>query len=496
MAAALTGRLRGRPRLGRHHQPHLDAATFDLVQATYQQIFVPRDGRSYCYLEKFDDTAKGFSTRRNRCLLPGEMAAKVLAPGVWVGHRARADVRYVAFDIDAGSPYLAPACLEQLETELERAGLPTVRIRSSCRGGIHLYAVLPSAVQREEAHWVARVVVERLGWKPGQGALELFPSTSRYSHGTNPKYFARCQGLRLPGQQGSALWAGGRWVEEPLAIWNELKAALVMADTSADFEALQREAQVLREQHRRPSWFGRVPAGSTRTVGTIRHNIRWTGPSQSNDLLGRLTNVAYMAGHNGSAEQLAQAVEHLALRASGFSQWASDHTRTDLRAWCLRWAKCCLRKPPEVSRKASNDPGRNERLARQARVAVIEGAIRAARAAGAEAFRWSERVAATFLGISRTTFRKLKQLWRLRLTAAIYAVPKTGTDLSQQGVPVLLSSGRKPRLFSRKNKPLDLVPPVASAEKVPWGVPISTQPGLHCFLHGKSSTGRGSVRDP
>lgn len=496
MAAAPAGRLRGRPRLGRHHQPHLDAATFALVQATYQQIFVPRDGRSYCYLEKFDDTAKRFSTRRNRCLLPGEMAAKILAPGVWVGHRARADVRYVAFDIDAGSPYLAPACLEQLETELERAGLPTVRIRSSCRGGVHLYAVLPSAVQREEAHWVARVVATRLGWTIKAGHLELFPSHTRYRAGNDPKNFQLCQGLRLPGQEGSALWAGGRWVEEPLAIWYELKAALVMAETLAGssdaFEQLQKDAQELREQHRRPSWFGRVPAGSTRTVGTIRHNIRWTGPSQSNDLLGRLTNVAYMAGHNGSAEQLAQAVEHLALRAPGFSQWASDHTRADLRAWCLRWAKCCLRKPPEVSRKASNDPGRNERLARQARVAIIDGAIRAARAAGAEAFRWSERVAATFLGIARSTFRKLKQLWRLRLTAAIYAAPKTGTDPCQQGGQVLLPSGRKPRLFSRKNKPLDLVPPVAPAEKVPWGVPISTQPDLHCFLHGESS----SVRDP
>ena len=134
MAAAPAGRLRGRPRLGRHHQPHLDAATFELVQATYQQIFVPRDGRSYCYLEKFDDSAKGFSTRRNRCLLPGEMAAKILAPGVWVGHRPRADVRYVAFDIDAGSPYRPGAQLDQLEVELERAGLPVRSIQLAGKG--------------------------------------------------------------------------------------------------------------------------------------------------------------------------------------------------------------------------------------------------------------------------------------------------------------------------------------------------------------------------
>jgi hypothetical protein len=403
------------------------------------------------------------------------MVAKILAPGVWVGHRPRADVRYVAFDIDAGSPYLGLACLQQLEAELERVGLPTVRIRSSHRGGIHLYGLLPAAVHREEAHWIARAIATRLGWGIKAGQLEVFPSTSRYSHGTNPKQFARCQGLRLPGQEGSALWAGGRWLEEPLAIWHELGAALVMAETSVAFTQLQREAQALREQHRSPSWFGRrVAAGSTSTVGTIRHNIRWTGPAQSNELLGRLTNVAYMAGHT-TAEQLAQAVEQLALGAPGFSQWASDHTRADLRAWCLRWARSCIRKPPEVSRCPSNDPGRNERLARQARVAVIEGAIRAARTAGAEAIQWSERVAATFLGIARSTFRKLKRLWLIRVTAEVYAAPRpAGTDPSQQGLAVSGPSGRKPRLFSRKIRSLDSVPPVAPAETFPCGVPVPT----------------------
>lgn len=63
MAAASTGRLR----LGRHLQPQRDAATFDLVQATYREIFVPRDGRSYCYIEKHEALGD-FQTRRNRCL--------------------------------------------------------------------------------------------------------------------------------------------------------------------------------------------------------------------------------------------------------------------------------------------------------------------------------------------------------------------------------------------------------------------------------------------
>jgi hypothetical protein len=476
MAAAPAGRLRGRPRLGWHHQPHLDAATFELVQATYQQIFVPRDGRSYCYLEKFDDSAQGFSTRRNRCLLPGEMAAKILAPGVWVGHRARADVRYVAFDIDAGSPYRPEERLDQLEAELERAGLPTVRIRSSHRQGVHIYAVLPFPLQREEAHWLARAVVERLDWKPGQGALELFPSHTRYRPGNDPKTFSLCQGLRLPGQEGSALWTGCRWAEEPELQWQELAAALVMAEPSAAFAELQKEAQALREAARKPVRFLKA-AATAQPVGTIRHKVRWTGPSQSNGHLGRLVNAAYLAGHHGSAEQLAGTTRLLALRAPGFAEWASEDTRADLTDWCRRWAKCCLRKPPQARQGGSNDPGRNQRLAREARVAVIDGAIHAARLAGMEALQWSERTAAAFLGISRNTFRKLKHLWTIRVMAAVTRAPRPGgSDRPQQGGGRSLLRCCQPWLFSFKSTSLDSVPPAASAEPVPWGVLPSTQP--------------------
>ena len=464
MSAAPTGRLRSRLRLGRHQQPHRDAATFDLVQAAYAQIFVPRDGKSFCFIQK-DEAAGDFHTRRNRCVLPGEMVAKILAPGVWVGHRARADVRYVAFDVDAGSRYLEPAQLDSLEAELDHLGLPVVRLRSSDSGGVHLYALLPEATHKETAHWLARAITNRLGWTLAPGQLEVFPSSSKYTLEANPKRFARCHGLRLPGQEGSALWAGGGWVEEPLAVWQELAAALEVSDetgASGAYVELCEEAQQLRQQHRSPSWFGRrvIRGGG----GTIRHNIHWTGPGQSNGLLGRLANAGYMAGHT-TVEALAQVVEELALAAPGFMEWASEDTRVGLTAWCRRWAECCIRKPPTTGgrRAASADPGRNERLAREARVAVIDGALRAAKAVGADALRWSERTAAAFLGMARGTFRKLKQLWVIRLSAAVYAAPKpVGPDPSQQGFRVAVASCRKRRLFSSKNTSLDSVSPATA----------------------------------
>jgi len=475
MAAAPTGRQWGRRRLSRHLQPQRDAATFDLVQATYREIFVPRDGKSYCFIEK-NEALGSFQTRRNRCLLPREMAARILEPGIWVGQRARADVRYLAFDIDAGSPYRPEARLDQLEAELEGAGLPTVRIRSSHRQGVHIYALLPFPLQREEAHWLTRAVVERLGWKSGQGVLELFPSHTRYRAGNNPKTFALCQGLRLPGQEGSALWTGSRWAEEPELQWQELAAALELAEPSAAFAELQKEAQVLREAVRKPARF--LKASTTaQPVGTIRHKVRWTGPSQSNAHLGRLVNAAYLAGHHGSAEQLAGTTRLLALRAPGFSQWASDDTRADLTGWCRRWAECCIRKPPQARKGGSDDPGRNQRLAREARVAVIDGAIRAARAVGMEALQWSERTAAAFLGISRNTFRKLKQLWAIRVTVAATAAPRPGgLDLSQQGFAFLPPLAGQSWLFPEKSKSLDFIPPAASAEPAARGAPAPTQP--------------------
>jgi hypothetical protein len=477
MAAAFTGRLRGRLRLGRHLQPQRDAATFDLVQATYREIFVPRDGRSYCYIEKHEELGD-FQTRRNRCLTARQMAQRILTPGVWVGHRARADVRYLAFDIDVGSPYRPEAQLDQLEAELEGAGLPTVRIRSSHRQGVHIYAVLPFSLQREDAHWLARAVVERLGWKPGQGVLELFPSHTRYRAGNDPKTFSLCQGLRLPGQEGSALWTGSRWADEPELQWQELAAALDVSKVSGatpEFDALQQQAQALRQAARQPVRLLKA-AATAQPLNAIRHKVRWTGPSQSNGHLGRLVNAAYLAGHNGSAEQLAGTTRLLALRAPGFSEWASDHTRADLTDWCRRWAECCIRKPPRASRASSDDPGRNQRLARLARVAVIDGAIRAARMVGMEALQWSERTAAAFLGISRNTFRKLKQLWAIRVTAASTAASgPSGSDPHQQGFVCCLLLPSKSWLFSRNNSSLHLVPPVASAKPVPCGVLVPTQ---------------------
>jgi len=282
----------------------------------------------------------------------------------------------------------------------------------------------------------------------------------------------------LPGQEGSALWTGSRWADEPELQWQELAAALdvsMVSGATPEFDALQQQAQALRQAARQPVRLLKA-AATAQPLNAIRHKVRWTGPSQSNGHLGRLVNAAYLAGHNGSAEQLAGTTRLLALQAPGFAEWASEDTRADLADWCRRWAKCCLRKPPQARQGGSNDPGRNQRLAREARVAVIDGAIRAARAVGMEALQWSERTIAVFLGISRNTFRKLKQLWAIRVTAAATAAPRpVGSNPSQQGAsgPLLLVG--QSWLFSVKNEFLDLTSPEASAEPVARGAPASTQ---------------------
>jgi hypothetical protein len=67
--------------------------------------------------------------------------------------------------------------------------------------------------------------------------------------------------------------------------------------------------------------------------------------------------------------------------------------------------------------------------------AAVNGGNREARKAGAQALRWSERAAETVLEIARSTFRSLKRLWSIRVTAAAHLWPgAAGTDRARQKV--------------------------------------------------------------
>jgi hypothetical protein len=145
----------------------------------------------------------------------------------------------------------------------------------------------------------------------------------------------------------------------------------------------------------------------------------------------------------------------------GFSRYASRDTVARLDAWCRDWARSCHRRPPRAvaSRRQSTDPGRNHRLHREAVAKVIDAAVVIARDHGEAALRFSERRSAELLAMTRTTFRKVKGLFKTRLAAAIARPAAVGLHPCAKGgaaAQLHQSPDCSPEIES-----LDLVPPVA-----------------------------------
>lgn len=386
------------------------------------------DGRSFDPITRRPGEA--WRTLRNRQLDPAEAAALVLDSEEVLGLRHRCRCRLLVIDVDhhgaKPSPYWHPEGqspeLLRLQAEAEAAGCPGPLIRSSSSGGLHVWLALPVPLPCELAHWVGRALLHRAGMEPGPGRCELFPSSTPWSPGRDCKEWHRRHGIRLPGQAGSALHTGRGWADDPQLPWLELRAALQAAEAGPAWDDLLAEAEALMTAHKRASRPRSAFPLPRRSAGTIRHRVRWTGPGQSNRNLGDLANVAYRQTQHRDPEALGAVVEALARNCPGFDQHASADTRQNLSAWCLRWARSCLSKPPTARRTASTDPGRNARLHREAVCRVIDAAARAARENGVDVLGWSERMVAEFAGVARNTLRPLLNLWRSRVTAAVFGV--------------------------------------------------------------------------
>jgi hypothetical protein len=83
---------------------------------------------------------------------------------------------------------------------------------------------------------------------------------------------------------------------------------------------------------------------------------------------------------------------------------------------------------------------------------------------------------AEVLDMHRDTFRKLKQLWRLRLTAAVFAAPASGgTDPCTKGVCVAAPL-QDPAVRSAQSPSLHPVPPATSRLNRPPPAPPPALP--------------------
>lgn len=442
------------------------------------------DGRTFDPITK--PTAGGEWRTRHGGFGVADIADLVLDPAETVGIRPRDKTRVLVVDIDAHqeapSPYWHPdgpeasPTVQRLLHEAEKAGCRCAIFRTPS-GGWHALIVLPEAQPVAFAHCMGRVLVAHAGMELGSARCELFPNTAKWDETTDAKQRKAQNGIRLPGQAGGALWTGSGWATEPELAWQELAAALDATDAAAPgWEALQQTAASERRLLRR-TW--RAAAGCRRRSSAV---VAWTAPGQSNDNLGLIANACWEPGM--SANDLVQRMITVAQTAPGFARFASQDTQKRLVSRCSDWAAACIRRPPAGRRRASDDPGRNARLHREAVVRVIDAAPRLARELGAAALDLSERAASDAIGLARGTFRKLKSLFLSRLTAALFPVPAArGSDPYPKGGPLdllavsgdhLISTSGHGGVLPRSQPP----PPHPPPEVHPVALPTAAPPRL------------------
>jgi hypothetical protein len=386
-----------------------------------------RDGRTFDPIVKPADGSDGWRTR-HRCLDPEAVAVLVMDPAEFVGPRHRHRTRLVAIDLDnhdrenwrPDSPRLIA-----LQAAVVAAGAVPVLVRTP--NGMHLWLALPEAVPIVRANWQLRVLLQRA--EVDSVEVELFPSLMRGTGQADPRLRTSSNGIRLPGQAGSALWVGDRWVDDPVLIWQELEAALELAEVCPAWDELQEAARVMEADYKAAQWeaMKNRPRGFLRRAEALQRlrSLTWSSTEQSNDNLSELSFLALALGYR-TREAMVRFMEQAALKAPGFEIFASMQTKRRLSAWCGEWADYRIRKAGAGSRSVDPDripdPGRNARLSREAFCSLLAGCERAAREFGEAAFLWSARKIAEYTGIARTTLSRLMKRfhWQMRLLAILY----------------------------------------------------------------------------
>ncbi len=334
-----------------------------------------------------------------------------------VGIRPEGLLRLLVIDIDRKlgriSPYWHPAGLSRQLLDLERharaAGCGFTLVRSSASGGLHACILLPVAIPAWQAYWVGKALITAAGMEEGPGRCELFPSRIDYCETTDRARWAKSNGFRLPGQDGSALIAGERTANDTDLIYQELLAELQQAEPVPGWDALLETATVLKRSTAASSY-----PSSCRTPSKRTHGVRWSGAGQSQENLRCLTSWARAAFPEArTIAALAAIIRAAALDAPGFAEHASETTKRDLTGrrgdWAERWARSSLKRsrPHNSPASTGGDKHHNKRLAKLSQAKLT----RAWRDAPGSAAKWSKRMVAKVAGLSRQVVDKHWGFW-------------------------------------------------------------------------------------
>lgn len=253
------------------------------------------------------------------------------------GVRFGPTTQYALIDIDRGSPYHPrrdPLALTRLCEALECLGLTQhLTLTSSDSGGLHLYFPFSELLLSWQVGLAVTTLCENQGFKVMPGWLEVFPNARAY----NPQTQSLYNGHRLPLQQGGYL------LDEDLqpisGNQDRFVAAWELAIEHNDINQTQLAAVVTQAKRRTY----RVSGRAEKFLNDLNAEIAlgWTGPGQTNRLLGRVTMRSYVFGHVLDAPEplsgkaLCAHIKQTVVSLPGFALWCNHQEELDskIKAW-------------------------------------------------------------------------------------------------------------------------------------------------------------------
>jgi hypothetical protein len=257
------------------------------------------------------------------------------------GVRFGAQTQYCLLDIDASSlyhPNRDPFAVGRIAGALEALGLVEFIIcTSSYSGGLHLYFPFFQAQSSWQLAIAVATLLENAGFKLVPGQLEVFPNPKPYIADGTPSLF---NAHRLPLQTGSYLLNDAF---QP--IWSTQQTFVdrwhfAQSRNDLDTKALK---QILKQAKRR---LYRVSGKAEKFINDLNAEIEvgWTGPGQTNRLLGRITMRTYIFHHVLSGGQplegsaLVEEIVETARSLPGYREWCQHQHEIEHRA--EEWARC------------------------------------------------------------------------------------------------------------------------------------------------------------
>ena len=343
------------------------------------------------------------------------------------GVRFGPETRYGLLDIDKGSPYHPkhdPNCLERIFAALEPLGLVDhLTITSSASGGLHIYLPFEQPLPSWKLAVGICALLEKAGFKIMAGWLEVFPNQKPFSADGSISLY---NGHRLPMQQGSYLLNKDLQPSHS----DERTFTRQWKTVARRNDICERTLTRIIKQYRRRQY--RITGKADKFLNDLNAEIElgWSGPGQTNRLLGRIAMRSYIFAHVLNAPApltgslLVKDIVDVAKNLPGYTDYCGHQHEIEKRA--TEWARA-VEKSNYFHYGTGKPTAPKDQLSwnEQQRLAARDR-LRDTVIALLKANNWPEKATARFdtiratSGISGTTLYKNKDLWHpVHLEAAI-----------------------------------------------------------------------------